>query len=133
MKHIKKAVSLLLVVMLTAAACTLLVSCDKKSGEGDNTTKTINVKVIDDKGKTTEYSITTTAGFLRGALEQEKLVEGEEGDYGLNVKKVNGLRADYDLDGAYWSFTKGGSYLMQGVDTTPISDGDVFEITYVKA
>lgn len=151
MKQMKLILSLLLVMALTAATALTLGSCDKPdvgdpSGTTTNTAldsvsdsqetpkaeKTITVTVTDDKGEDTVFTITTTAEFLRGALEQEKLVQGDESEYGLYVKVVNGIEADYDKNGAYWGFFKGGEYLPSGVDTTPIADGDAFEIVYTK-
>ena len=132
MNRIKRILFLLPVLLLIAAAILNLGACVKKE-KGNNDEKTITVTVIDDKGKSTVFTITTTSSNLRGALEQEKLVEGDEGDYGLYVKVVNGLRADYDLDKAYWSFYKDGVMLMTGIDDTIIADGDKYEITYVKA
>ena len=52
--------------------------------------------------------------------------------YGIYIKKVNGIRADYNLDGAYWNLTKNGEYLMTGADMTPIADGEHYEFTYTK-
>ena len=132
MKSLKRILSLILVLSLTAAAVLSLTSCGKKE-KGNNDEKTITVTVIDDKGESTVFKITTTSANLRGALEQEKLVEGDEEQYGLYVKVVNGLRADYDKDGAYWAFSKDGVDLMTGVDDTIIADGDKYEITYTKA
>ncbi len=93
---------------------------------------TITVKVKGSDGVVTDFVISTAEEFLRGALEQEGLVEGDESEFGLYVKVVNGERADYDADKAYWSFYKGDEYLMTGIDMTPISDGDVFRIEYTK-
>ena len=134
MNSIKKILSLILVLTLTAAAILSLNSCDKKITElDDGIEKTITVTVIDDDGESTVFTITTTKTTLYGALKQEDLVKGEKGDYGLYVKVVNGLRADYDLDKAYWSFSKDGVDLIKGIESTLISDGDSYEITYVKA
>ena len=88
--------------------------------------------VTDDKGENTVFTIETKAYYLRGALEQENLVQGDESEFGLYVKIVNGVEADYDKNGAYWGFYKGGEYLPSGIDTTPIEDGDAFEIVYTK-
>ena len=68
------------------------------------------------------------AEFLRQALEEQKLVEGEESQYGLYVKTVNGVTAD-DAKEEWWCFTKDGEDVMTGVDSTPVADGDHFEIT----
>ena len=77
---------------------------------------------------TVTKTIQTDAEFLRGALEQENLVQGEESQYGLFVKTVNGVTAD-DAQQQWWCFTKGGEMVNTGVDDTPIADGDTFEIT----
>ena len=129
-KNLKAFFKIFLALVLTVAAINAF-GCAKP--QGDDSTKTITVTVIDDKGESTEFVITTTSPNLRGALEQENLIEGEESQYGLYVKVVNGVRADYDTDGAYWSFTKEGTILMTGVDDTVIADGDKYEITYTKA
>lgn len=131
MKKLTRILSLFLVLTLTAAALFSFTSCDKR--KGDNTEKTITVTVTDNEGKDTVFTITTTASNLRGALEQEDLIEGDESEYGLYVKVVNGIRADYDKDGAYWSFYRDGEMLMTGVDDTIIADGDTYQIKYEKA
>ena len=138
MKKMKLFLSLLFVMALTAATALTLGSCDKNGGDDNATTQpreeaiTITVTVTDDKGIDTVFTIETKAWYLRDALEQENLVEGEESEHGLYIKVVNGLRADFDLDKAYWSLLKGGEYLMTGVDTTLIADGDAFELVYTK-
>lgn len=129
-KNLKAFFRIFLALVLTVAAINAI-GCAKP--KGDDSLKTITVTVIDDKGESTEFVIKTNSPNLRGALEQEKLVEGDEGDYGLYVKVVNGIRADYETDGAYWSFTKEGTILMSGVDDTIITDGDKYEITYTKS
>ncbi|MDR0952313.1 MAG: DUF4430 domain-containing protein [Oscillospiraceae bacterium] len=88
--------------------------------------KTITFKVTYSGGETESFEIHTDAEFLRGALEQEKLIAGEESDLGLFVTSVNGVAADSSTN-EFWSFSKGGEMLMTGVDDTPIADGDSFE------
>ncbi len=89
--------------------------------------KTITVLMqYDDVNKT--VSIQTDHEYLRGALEQENLVIGDESEYGLFVTAVNGREAD-NAKQEWWCFTKGGETLNTGIDTTPIADGDSFEVT----
>ena len=132
MNKLIRSLSLILVLVLSAAAIMGLSSCGKKQIKDDGIKKTITVTVIDDKGESEVFTITTTKSTLRGALEQEDMIEGDEDQYGLYVKYVNGIRADYDKDKAYWAFSKDGVDLMTGVDSTEIADGDKFEITYTK-
>lgn len=97
--------------------------------------KSITVAVIDNEGQQTDYSLKTDAEYLRQALEEIDglTIEGEESAYGLYVKTVNGLTADYDTDGAYWSFYINGEYCTEGVDSQPVTDGDAFTIQYESA
>ncbi len=101
---------------------------DKSFGKGE---KTITVDVIvEDKSVT--FTIKTDKETLGDALIEHKLIDGEEGPYGLYVKKVNGILADYDTDGYYWSLKKDGETCMTGVDSTNISDGEHYELVLTK-
>ena len=101
---------------------------DTTFGEG---AKTVTVKVIaEDKSVT--FTVKTDAKTLGEALIEHGLIAGDMGDYGLYIKYVNGIRADYDLDKHYWNFTKNGEYMMTGADMTEIADGEAYEFTYAK-
>ena len=43
---------------------------------------------------------------------------------------VNGVKADYTADGAYWAFFVNGEYCNYGIEEQPVLDGDVFSIVY---
>ncbi len=121
-----------LVVLMAVMALTF-VSCGKKEETPSDVTKvTVTVEVTDDKGNTTPYVIETTETTLRGALEQEELVEGDESEYGLYIKKVCGITADYDVDGSYWALYKGEEYMSNSVDQEMLEDGAVYRIVYTK-
>lgn len=101
---------------------------DTEFGEG---AKTVKVKVIVAEQSVT-FTIKTDAETLGDALLAHNLIAGEQGDFGLYVKVVNGITADYDVDQSYWGFSKDGEYMMTGVDGTAIADGEVYELTYTK-
>ena len=92
--------------------------------------KKFTVEAIHSDGMTAEFTYQTDAEYLGAFLLEEGLIEGEEGAYGLYIKVVDGERADYDLDGAYWAFYQGEEYAAQGIDQTPIYDGDTFKLVY---
>ncbi|MBQ2119193.1 MAG: DUF4430 domain-containing protein, partial [Clostridia bacterium] len=52
--------------------------------------------------------------------------------YGLYVKKVNGITADYDTDKAYWAFYLNGEYASTGVDSTDIDENVKYSLVYTK-
>ena len=87
-----------------------------------------NTATVVANGEEEAFTIHTDEEYLRGALESIDLIAGEESEYGLFVTTVNGITAD-DANQEWWCFTKGGESLNTGVDSTPIADGDAFEIT----
>lgn len=82
--------------------------------------------------KSIELTIKTDKTILADALLENNLVEGEEGAFGLYIKSVNGIKADYDTDGAYWALLKNGEYADAGADSTTITDGEHYELVYTK-
>lgn len=90
--------------------------------------KTIAVSVVLADKSATDFIIKTDAEMLGEALLNEKLVEGEMGEYGLFITTVNGVTADAAKK-EWWCVTKGGETVNTGADTTPIADKDKFELT----
>ena len=83
--------------------------------------------VVDKDGNVTKFEIHTDATTVGEALLELGLIEGDPGAYGLYVKKVNGITADYDIDGTYWAFSINGAYAMSGVDVTNVEAGATYE------
>lgn len=94
--------------------------------------KEITVTVVDDQGKKKSYELETDASYLGQALNEIEglVVEGEEGDYGMYVRAVNGLEAVYERDQAYWAFYVNGEYCNYAIEEQPVYDKDAFEIKY---
>ena len=101
---------------------------DTEIGEGE-TTFTLKVEALD---KTVVFTVSTNADTVGAALLENKLIEGDEGQYGLYIKKVNGILADYDVNQRYWAFYINGEYAMTGVDTTEINADDVYSLVYAQ-
>ena len=92
-------------------------------GEGETE---FNFFVVDKDGKETSFLVCTDKETVGDALLEHDLIAGDEGDYGLYVKTVNGITADYDTDQTYWAFYINGEYASTGVDSTKITDGDSY-------
>ena len=101
---------------------------DTSLGEGATT---VQVEVEMEE-KSITFTIASDKVILGDILMDHELIEGEMGPYGLYIKSVNGVRADYDRDKAYWAIYKDGEYLMGGVDSTEVSDGEHYELVYTK-
>ncbi len=97
-------------------------------GKGQNT---VIVEVVaEDKSVT--FTIHSDKKTLGDALVEHSLIEGEKGPYGLYVKKVNGIIADYDENKCYWGISKNGESVMMGVDSVEFKDGEHYEFVYTK-
>lgn len=79
-----------------------------------------------------KYKIHTDRKKVGEALSELGLIAGEDSEYGLYVKTVNGVTADYDTDKTYWAFYVNGEYAQSGVDTTDIVDGDTYSFKIEK-
>ena len=92
-------------------------------GEGEHS---FTLEIVDAEGEKVTATVKTDATVVGDALQDYGIIEGEMGEYGLYVKTVNGITADYDADGSYWAFYIDGEYAATGVDMTDIVDGAVY-------
>lgn len=93
--------------------------------------KEITIEVVNKAQESTVYEVTTDAEYLRQAMEEAEGLTFEGAD-GM-VDTINGETADFNADGAYWSFYVNDEYCNYGIDTQPVLDGDVFKIIYTTA
>ena len=98
-------------------------------GEGD---KSFVTEVVDADGNTVKFTVQTNEKTVGEALQKLGVIDGEEGDYGLYIKTVNGITADYNKDGVYWAFYVDGEYAMTGADMTDVVDGTVYTFRVEK-
>lgn len=124
----KKAKNIIAVAVLLVLVIGAVLVWQANIPEGVEGNKTIDITIVHGDETTKEITISTDEEFLRGALEQENLISGDEGEFGLFVITVDNETAD-DTQQQWWCFTKGGESLMTGVDDTPIADGEEYEIT----
>lgn len=148
----KKVTSLLLCIMLIVAMAFTVVGCSNNKQNvnnqpsieagtnagteienvlGEGKTK-ILFTVVDKDGNETNFEIHTDKDTVGDALLEHELIEGDAGDYGLYVKTVNGINADYDKDKTYWAFYINGQYATSGVDTTPVKEGENYSLKVEK-
>ena len=140
-KNNKKLVSWLLCMMLIVAMALTTVGCgtDEQNGGqpaaenassadsnvtvlGEGKTQ-FGFTVVDKDGNATEFEIHTDKATVGEALLELNLIAGDEGEYGLYVKSVNGITADYDVDQTYWAFYVNDAYATAGVDATAVEAG----------
>ncbi len=101
---------------------------DKTLGEGE-VQFTLEVEADDRK---VTFTVKTNEETVGDALTELELIDGEEGQFGLYVKEVNGITADFDADGYYWAFYVDGALSMVGIDGTPVTDGAAYKLAREK-
>lgn len=130
----KVVLSILSLVLIVAMALTFA-ACGNDGNTNDDAKVEMSFvfKVVDLDGSEKSFDIKTDAKTVGEALLSEELISGEQGDYGLMVDTVNGVKYDYNADGAYWAFYVNGEYAMAGVDSTEIVDGATYSFVATKA
>ncbi len=132
-KHLLS-ISLALILLISLSACNgsapqnnandVKVSSSATTlGEGETS---FVFTVVDADGSKTVFNISTNKKMVGEALKEHKLIDGEEGQFGLYVKTVNSISYDYDKDGKYWAFYVDGEYAQTGVDKTEIKKGSTY-------
>ncbi len=143
----KKIIALLLTVclLLTLAACDFGKLSQKveegleNAGALDTTPKkeegqaTFTVIVVHKDGTKKSFTYTTEEEFVGPVLEAEGLIQGNAGPYGMEITHVDGEKAVYTEDKAYWGVFEEEEYAMQGIDTTPVVDGRTYKLVYTNA
>lgn len=136
MQNSKRLLSFILCIVLIAATVLTCTGCHdnpqttvsvsdndvQKTVVGEGKT-TFSFSVTDPNGKVTAFEVHTDEKTVGAALLKLQLIDGEDGQYGLYVKTVNGNTLDYNKDGKYWAFYEDGEYAALGVDQTDIKAG----------
>ncbi len=133
--NIKSMLSFIVCMVLIAAMALFTIGCNDNSTSSDPTDTILNetdirelgdgatqvsFTVVDQNGKEAHFIIHTDKTILSDALLEHDLIAGEDSEYGLYVKTVNGTTLDYNKDGKYWAFYVNDAYATKGVEKTEI-------------
>lgn len=127
MKNKKYILAAIAVVVVVALGLGLWYFTKPKTAEGE---KSFTVTVVHANGTSKDFSYTSDEEYVGTVLVKEGLITGEQGEFGLYIHEVDGERAVWEENGAYWSFYVNGEYGMVGVDQTPIEDGAKYKLEY---
>ena len=95
----------------------------------------ITIRVCSKDGTETVYEVSTHDKYLSDAMDEAEglTYSGSNGAYGMMLEVVNGEKAIYEEDGAYWSILVDGEYGMNGIDSQPVEDGVEYSLVYTLA
>ena len=115
------AIALVVVIALAAGAYFMT---RPETNEG---AKTITFTVIDKEKVEKPFTIETDEEYLANALVNEGIIiYNESGLY----TTINGITADYNVDGGWWAVYEGGKMASVGLNELPIQDGGEYEAVY---
>ncbi len=102
---------------------------DEVVGEGE---KRFILTITDKDGDEISITVNTDETTVGTALLKAGVITGEAGPYGMYIKTVNGITADFDKDKTYWAFYINGEYAMTGIDMTDIEKGRIYGLKVEK-
>ena len=129
------AILLALALVLSMVACAPVVEKQDETTGGDTgkTLASFTVVVVHKDGTEKTFTYETDEEFVGPVLQKAGLIQGNDGQYGLEITHVDGEKAVYAEDNAYWAVYEGDEYAMQGIDTTPVVDGKTYKLVYTGA
>lgn len=95
--------------------------------------KTITLDVVYEDSSTETYTARTEAEYLEQAISDMEgiTIDGTRSEqFGLMVLTVNGVEADYNKNGAYWSIYLDDTACSYGVSQQPVEDGQHYRLVY---
>lgn len=127
MKNKKLIVIAVALVALIAVLLGVYAATRPETVEG---AKTITVTVVHKDGTEKAFTCHTDEEYLGAVLVTEKIVVGEQGEFGLYFNTADGETADYSADGGWWQILIGEEPATTGADGIAIADGDSFKLVY---
>ena len=127
MKNKKLVIASMVFVLIVGAMLGLWLSSRQDTTQG---IKTVTVSVVHGDGTEKNISYETTAEYLGTLILEEKLAEGKEGPYGLEISTVDGELADWNTNKSYWALYIGEDYATTGADGVVLTDGGVYRLVY---
>ena len=122
--------------LVIAAVCMVIVAAvlfavwRMNAPKGTAGSKTVTVEVVHKDGSSKDFPLHTDEEFLGRALVEGGVVEDNQASFGLYILTADGETAD-EGNQEWWQVTQNGESLNTGADSTPIADGDHFELTLI--
>lgn len=136
----KKTIVSAISVILSVVCILCLVSCAEKvdaTGLWESATY-LSDTTLGKGEKTVSFTVEVEEQIITITLKTDKATLGEAMyEHGLIndpafFDTLNGIKADWNKDQAYWAFYQGEEFMMVGVNDTNISGGESYRFVYTK-
>ena len=130
MKINKTVITVLALVLAVAALLAVYFATrpDPEAGMKDFT-----VIVVHSDGTSKEFQYQSDEEYLGRALVQVGLVEDNQDQYGLYIQEVDGERAVWEENQAWWGIYIGEESAVTGADEIVLTDGGVYKLVFSVA
>ena len=136
----KKTIVSAISVILSVVCVLCLVSCAEKvdaTGLWENATY-LSDTTLGKGEKTVSFTVEVEEQIITITLKTDKATLGEAMYEHRLINDpaffdtLNGIKADWNKDKAYWAFYQGEDFMMEGVNDTKISGGESYRFVYTK-
>ena len=104
----------------------------ESTGTADAQKTAFTVAVVQKDGTAKDFTLRTEQTTLGAALLESDLVEAEANRFGLQIKAVNGVKAAYDENNAYWAVFSGEQAADRDPREIPIEEGGSYKLVYIE-
>lgn len=98
----------------------------KKIGSGS---RSFYLDIEFENGSKSYYEVSTDKEYVGEALKELKIIDGENGPYGLYVLTVDGETHEYEESKMFWELSVDGTPSPYGVDKVKIQDGEHYSFS----
>ena len=128
MKNKKVIFAVLALVLVIAVMAGVYLSTRPQTVEGS---KQVTIRIIHKDGTEKNLEFGTDHEYLADLLLEKELVTGYASEeYGFTIESVDGVTADWNLDGAYWALYEGEEYATASAAGIVLVDGGVYKLVY---
>jgi hypothetical protein len=93
--------------------------------------KVVTVQIIHKDGTEKKLEYATDHEFLADLLLEKELVTGYASEeFGFTIESVDGVMADFTVDGAYWALYEGDEYAITSAADIVLTDGGIYKLVY---
>ena len=128
MKNKKMILAVVVLALVVAVMAGVYLTTRPEAVEGS---KQVTILIVHKDGTEKKLEYGTDLEYLADLLKEKELVTGYESEeYGFTIESVDGVTADWAVDGAYWALYEGEEYATTSAAGIVLTDGGVYKLVY---
>ena len=128
MKNKKMILAVVVLALVVAVMAGVYLSTRPEAVEGS---KQVTILIVHKDGTEKNLEYNTDLEYLADLLKEKELVTGYESEeYGFTIESVDGVTADWAVDGAYWALYEGEEYATTSAAGIILTDGGLYKLVY---